>query len=128
MTGEERDTETPIAAVILSVLGGVWMVATGTMYGGWHMGSYGSMSWMWGHGMMGGVAATPSWWPWLGVVAGGVVLLGAIMAYVQRSRIKPWGIVILVASAVNLFFGMGGLLASALGITGGALVLTWGPE
>jgi hypothetical protein len=91
----------------------------------------GGMSWMWGHGMMGrfGSFASPSpWWPWLGLIAGIVVLVGATMLYARPKQAQGWGIVILVASALNLFLGMGGILASLLGIIGGALALAGGSK
>jgi hypothetical protein len=56
-----------------------------------------------------------------------VTLVGAIILYTRPEKARGWGITILVASAVNLLFGMGGLLASLLGITGGALALAWRP-
>ena len=128
MTGGREESERSVAACIVSLLAGVWMLAAGAMYGGWHMGSYGGMGWMWGHGMMGGLAAVPSWWPWLGVAAGVAVVLAAVMACVRPRQSQPWGIVILVASVANLFAGMGGFLASALGILGGALAVARRPE
>jgi uncharacterized membrane-anchored protein len=79
--------------------------------------------WMWGHGMMGGFVSTSPWWPWFGIIAGVVVLIGAAMLYIRPKQAQGWGIVILIVSALNLFFGMGGLLAGLLGIIGGALAL-----
>lgn len=103
------NAERPVAAFVLSLLAGLWMLLAGGMMGGG--------SWMWSHGMVG-------WWPWFGVVAGIIVLVGAAMLYAQPRQAPAWGIAILVVSALNLFLGMGGLLASLLGLIGGALALT----
>lgn len=119
---ESQQTEKPTAAFVLSLLAGLWMLAAGgMMYGfGWGPGAMGG--WMWGHGMIGSV-----WWPWFGIVAGIVVLVGAAMLYAKPEQRQGWGVVILVASALNFFVGMGGLLAGVLGVIGGALVLSWRP-
>lgn len=81
---------------------------------------------MWHHGMMRDMAPL-FWWPWFGIVAGLIVLLGAAMLYSKPRQRHGWGMVILVLSALNLFLGMGGFLASVLGIIGGALALAWQP-
>ncbi|MGQ9601149.1 MAG: hypothetical protein ACUVQU_00225 [Candidatus Bipolaricaulia bacterium] len=129
---EPRAGERPIAAFVLALLAGLWMVAVGSMsmmtrsgFIGWGWGA-GGMGWMWGHGMMGGFggfASPPLWWPWLGLIAGIIVLIGTAMIYAKPAQSQGWGIAILVASALNLFLGMGGLLASLLGLVGGALAL-----
>ncbi len=121
MSGNKRDI--PVGAFVLSLLAGIWMVGAGIAMYGW----VGPTSWMWGHGMMGGYLG----WhrlPWLGLVLGIVVLVGAVILYVRPTRSQGWGIAILVTSAVNLLFGMGGLLASLLGIVGGAWALAWRPR
>lgn len=106
------------AAFVLSLLAGIWMVAVGVMMLGWRPGGFGMMGWMWGHGVMG------VWWPWLGIIAGATVLTGAIMLNAKPDQAQTWGLVIVVASAVGLFVGMGGLLAGALGVVGGALAMS----
>ena len=121
MSDNKRDI--PVGAFVLSLLAGIWMVGAGIAMYGW----VGPTSWMWGHGMMGGYLG----WhrlPWLGLVLGIVVLVGAVILYVRPTRAQGWGIAILVASAVNLLFGMGGLLASLLGIVGGAWAVAWRPR
>jgi hypothetical protein len=97
------------------------LFAGGMVFGsGWGPGAMGGMmgagGWMWGHGLSTG-------WPWFGIIAGIIVLIGAAMLYARPEQGPAWGIVILIASALNLFIGIGGLLASLLGITGGALAL-----
>jgi hypothetical protein len=116
-------TEQPTAAFVLSLLAGLWMLAAGSMMGGFGwggmMGGWQHMDgWMWGRGIRGfGV------WPWFGVFAGIVVLVGAVMLYVKPGQRRSWGVVILVASALNIFLGMMGLLAGTLGVIGGVLAL-----
>ncbi|MGB9757992.1 MAG: hypothetical protein ACPLRP_02525 [Candidatus Bipolaricaulaceae bacterium] len=117
----ESQVERPVVPFVLSLLAGLWMVLAGGMMSGIGWGP-GGTGWMWGHGMMGGFYPG-AYWPWLGIALGAVVLLGAAMLFVRPEQAQGWGIAVLVASAVNLFLGMGGVFASLLGIIGGALAL-----
>lgn len=130
MPVEQMETREKLTApFVLSLLAGLWMLSAGSMMGGfgWGMmgGQYGMAhwqgmhSWMWGQGMH----AFGMSWPWLGVVAGILVLIGAVMLYVRPEQRRSWGLVILVVSAIDVFVGMGGLLAGALGVIGGVLAL-----
>jgi hypothetical protein len=127
MPAEEiQRTEPPTAAFILSLLGGLWMLASGGMMGGFGWGGMmggwqGMHGWMWGRS---GIRGFGLWWPWYGMVAGIAVLVGAIMLYVKREQRRRWGMVILLASASYLVFGMMGLAAGTLGVIGGVLALT----
>jgi hypothetical protein len=118
-------TEQPTAAFVLSLLAGLWMLAAGGMMGGFGWGGmmggwHGMGGWMCGWGRRNfGV-----WSPWFGIFAGIVVLVGAVMLYVKPEQRRRWGVVILVASALNIFFGMMGLLAGTLGVIGGVLALS----
>lgn len=118
-----QTTEKPIVAFVLSLLGGLWMLAAGGMRCGfgWNgmMGSRQDM-WMWGRGMHG----YGLWWPWESVFAGVIVLIGAVMLYAKPEQHRTWGVVILVVSALNFFAGMGSLLAGALGVIGGVLAVS----
>ena len=84
-------------------------------------------SWMWGHGMMRGVGMG-LWMPWFGPVAGGIVLVGAALLYNSPGQARKWGLVIVIVSAVDVLIGMGGLIAGALGVIGGALAMSWTAE
>jgi uncharacterized membrane protein YfcA len=65
------------------------------------------------------------WWPWFGIFAGIIVLVGAVMLYVKPEQRRTWGVVILVVSALNFPVGMGGgVLAGALGVIGGVLAVS----
>src|ERR1019366_3884085 len=107
-----QKTEQPTAAFVLSLLAGFWMLGAGGMMGGFGWGGmmggwHGTGGWMWGRGIRTfGVS-----WPWFGIFAEIVVLVGAVMLYVRPEQRRSWGVVILVASALNIFFGMMGLLA-----------------
>jgi hypothetical protein len=76
----------PIAAFVLALLAGVWMLASGVMRDSWgrHLQSermWGAPmggGWMWHHGMLWSVALT-FWWPWVGLIVGSVVLICAVM-------------------------------------------------
>jgi hypothetical protein len=118
-------TEQPTAAFVLSLLAGLWMLAAGGMmsgfgWGGMMGGGQGTSGWMWGRGGMGSFGVG---WPWSGVFAGIIVLIGSVMLYVKPAQRRSWGVVILVASALNLLLGMMGLLAGTLGVIGGVLAL-----
>ena len=113
-----------LTAFILSLLGGLWMLSSGhMMYGGFrHMpGSWGRGHMMWGRGMIGQFGL---WWPWFGALAGMIVIISAIILYFSPQYRRSLGTTILMTSILNLFLGMGGLLASALGIAGGIVTLT----
>jgi len=127
---ESQEQRKPIAAFVLSLIAGLWMLAgRGMMAGaGWNMFMRGP--WPWRHPMMRGAGdVLPSlWlWPWLGVIAGIIVLLGAAMIYSKPAKAQGWGMAILISSAISLIAGMGGFLAGVLGIIGGALAIAWRP-
>ena len=114
-----QTSKQPTAAFVLSLLAGLWMLTFGGMMGGMMGGWHGMGGWMGGQ-----VTRTFGvWWPWFSICAGIVVLVGAVMLYVKPEQRRSWGLVILVASALNFFVGMGGLLAGTLGVIGGILAL-----
>lgn len=120
----------PIAAFILSLLAGLWMFSMGGMMSGfqWGPGNLGHMGGMMHHRMWSYGLVNSVWWPWVGLVTGIAVLMSAIMLYTRPLRSKDWGVLILIASGINLLVGMGGILASVLGIIGGALAVSWQPQ
>ena len=118
-------TEQPTVAFVLSLLAGLWMLAAGGMMGGFGWGGMtggwqGMGGWMWSRG---GIRGFGVWWPWFGIFAGIVVLVGAVMLYVKPEQRRSWGVVILIASALNFLLGMMGLLAGTLGVIGGVLAM-----
>ena len=131
--------QTPITAFILSLIGGVlifiggvvssiWFMYGGHGYGGM-MGGFGGM--MGGYqnmmdsfgfplGFMGGLSL-------IGLVAGILVVIGALMLNARPAEHTAWGTIILVFSIIS-FIGMGGFFIGAiLGIAGGAMALSWRP-
>ena len=118
---QQQAVERPIAAFVLSLLAGLFLLArSGMMYGGMHgMGHGGRGDWMGGWGPR----AFTMGWPWLGSIAGVVLIASAVALYVRPQDRKTWGIVILVTSGLQLLFGMGGFIASVLGLVGGSLAL-----
>lgn len=136
--GQNHSMETkPTVPFILTLLAGLWSIATGGMMyqmGPGFPGGPGTM--MWGHGVMWGMGSMmrgfapgggAGFVPWLGLAAGAVLLIGSIILYTRPDQCRTWGLVIVVVSAVNLFLGMGGLLAGTLGVVGGALAMGWTP-
>lgn len=121
---EKLPVERPIAAFVLSLLAGLGLLArSGMMHGGMHGGWQGPMGrWPgdWGpHAFAVG-------WPWLAPIAGVVLLAAAVALYVRPEARRGWGAVILVTSGLHLLLGMGGFLASVLGIVGGSLAFLGG--
>jgi len=121
----------PTAAFVLSLIAGLWMLATrglcyrftGPMVMRW--------PWFWYHRMFRGAGdMTPflGFWSWLGALAGALVLAGGAIIYTRPEQSAPWGRIILIASAVSLIIGMGGFLPGVLGIVAGALAIAWGRE
>jgi hypothetical protein len=128
----------PLAAFVVSLIAGLWMLAMGSMMGWGYMGGYGrtghmtydgglGYGWMWQHhrlmhGYGGGVL-----WSWIGIAAAVIVIVGAFALYFRPATAKNWGIVIVVVCAVDLLAGAGGLFAGVLGIIGGILAVAWEP-
>lgn len=116
-------TSKTLAAFWLSFLGGLWMFLSGRfLYGSFTRmpAGWGHHHMMWGRGMM----AHFGWgWPWLGLIAGIVVMTCAIAFYLSPQHHGSLGLTIVIVSLANLFIGMGGMFASALGITGGVVAI-----
>jgi hypothetical protein len=117
-------------APILAGLGGLWMLASSTivnrsggmmpMYGRWGLGHM-----MWRRELNG---AFWGGWPWIGIVAGTIVLISAIILSLAPQYRRSLGITIVIVAILNLIFGIGGLFSSILAIGGGWLALAQHPE
>lgn len=129
--------EKPEVAFILSLIGGILMLIGGLVSSMWFMfGGFGGM--MDGfRGIMGGWQAMMgslgisfvfiSGLSLVGLVAGILVIIGAVMLNARPADHTTWGTLILVFSLIS-FLGMGGFfLGAILGIVGGALALAWQP-
>ncbi|MEM4303904.1 MAG: hypothetical protein QXQ70_08440, partial [Candidatus Caldarchaeum sp.] len=108
--------EKPTAAFILSLVGGVLILAGG-LFGltAWMM--WGGMAY-WG-GMMGPWMMMGWWMPWAwsalsltGLVSGIVVIAGALMLQSRPNQAQTWGALILAFSIISIF-GMGGFIIGA---------------
>lgn len=127
----------PVAPFVLSLVAGLLILVGGGMmlpfsngtryhgmmgdYGGVMSSYYNMMRGFGGSGLFYGAAA-------LGLIAGTVILVGAIMIYVRPRSTPTWGLVVLVFSILS-FFGTGGFfIGAALGIVGGILAMTGRPE
>ena len=123
---------TPSVAFALSFIGGLIIVLGGlASFLGYFFG------WSFYGGMMGG-------FPWMmggfsygydlmlafslvGIIAGVLVIVGALMLNARPAERTMWGTVILIFSLTS-FLGMGGFFVGALlGIVGGAFVISWRP-
>jgi len=108
--------QTPTAAFVLSLIGGVFI-----LLGGAYMATAGSRIFTLDPTLGLGIGA-------LGVAVGVFVLVGGVMLYVRPERHRNWGIIILVFSILSLFPAIGGgLVGMILGIIGGALAISWKP-
>jgi len=137
-TDQSQNEKKPVAAFVLSLIAGLWMLASGgmmaarygwgTMNGGYMMGARGSggmHSWMWHQGGMqhywGG-----AWFSWVGVAAAICAIAGAIMMYAAPRSCRGWSLMVLVASAVALVTGSG-FVPGTLGVVGAILAMTFRP-
>ncbi len=112
-------------APILAGLGGLWMLASGTMMhrGRGMMPMHGR--WEMGHMMWGQKVVEPlwGWWPWIGIGAGAIVLISAIILSLAPQYRRSLGITIVSVAILNLIFGIGGLFPGILAVAGGWLAL-----
>jgi hypothetical protein len=134
-----RAQGTSTTAFVLSLTGGVlmllgaaiawiWFMSGGSSFSGM-MGGFGGM--MGGYqDMMGSVGMPFGFMAGLsliGLVAGIIVIISAIMLNARPAEHATWGTLILVFSIIS-FLGMGGFYIGAiLGIAGGALALSFRP-
>lgn len=121
----------PTAPFVLSLIAGLlillgagmatMMFSYGAPYYGMMGGYYGVMQGFGFGGWFYGAAV-------VGLIAGIVVLVGAIMIYVRPKSTSAWGLIVLMFSILS-FFGMGGFFIGAiLGIVGGVLAMASRPE
>ena len=126
-------------AFILSLTAGILMLVSGALSALWFMsGGFDANGMMDGFGGMMhgyrdmmdgfGVAGFMSGLSFVGLLAGIVVIIGALMLNARPAEHLTWGTLILVFSIIS-FAGMGGFWIGALmGIAGGAIALSWRPR
>jgi hypothetical protein len=149
-------SERPIAAFVLSLLAGIFILLRGGLtsmmgsligtyrggyggYGGMMDGYYGNgyngygfggmMNGYGFYGMMRGLGIGLVFVGLFSIVFGVIVIASALMLYTHSSQHMTWGILIVIFSVLSLFGGMmSGLgVGFILGIIGGVLAITWKP-
>ncbi len=129
--------ESPFVAHILSLLGGIFILlgaVAGLMFTPFWFGEMMDSRWMGGGGGMmrsdGFVSIFTLGFLLVGVVAGIIVIIGAVMMNLHPEQHMTWGTIVLIFSIVSFIgVGIGGFVIGALlGIAGGALALSWRPR
>ena len=92
-------------------------------------GMMGGMNGQMGMGIMiGGIMGIYPIFSIIGLAAGTLVILGAVMLYSRPFEKDLWGAFIIAFSILGILGGMGGFMVGlVLGIVGGALALVWNP-
>ena len=107
----------PTTAFVLALIGGVFI-----LLGGLLVLAIGAFLAVFGFGfsLVFGV---------IGMASGILVILGAVMMYVQPRQHVAWGIIVLVFSILSVLGALAGFVVGlVLGIIGGALGIGWKPE
>jgi hypothetical protein len=117
--------EKPTAAFVLSFIGGTIILIGGTLEFIGALAASVVVSSLFG-------APVGGLWVLLGVlglICGILVVVGAVMLYVNPKRNVPWGVITIIFSVISLLFAyFGGFVAGMiLGIIGGALGIAWKP-
>lgn len=136
-TEQKENQGKPMAALVISLLAGLWMLGSSAAGGmGWHGGmghgrmmggmGRGSMGmWMWRHDYMNDFMAAGAW-SWIGLAVAILLCVAAIIVYVRPQGHIAWGVTIIVGSVIAAITGAG-FLPAVLGIVGGILAVTWRP-
>jgi len=125
----------PVAAVVLSLVSGVFIAAFSVVWcfwlvAQWDVGWMGGMMHEWEERMhmwtLSGIAYTMNM---LGVIFGTIIVLAALMLYVNPKQHELWGALIIVFSATSVLSCMGGVgIGLILGVIGGILAIIYEPE
>jgi len=125
----------PVAAFVLSLLSGVFIILGGSVW----------CLWLDGHMDMGWMEEVMHGWEehmhsWdiensasytigvLGIVLGIVVIVSAVMLYINPIQHELWGALIIAFSVISVLSCMGGMgIGLVLGIIGGILAILWRP-
>jgi Zn-dependent protease len=117
-------------APVLAGLGGLWMLASAAMrHRGWgRMPMHGH--WEMGHMMWGEAIVEPlgGWWQWIGIFAGAIVLVIAIILSLAPQYRRSLGITIVLMAILNLIFNIDSLFPGLLAIGGGLLAVSYRPS
>ncbi|GEM_PF-1185307 len=116
--------EKPTAAMVLSLIGGIFVILGGVFIA--FLGSViGSLSIV----GSGGASATLLALGLVGVVFGIIMILGGVMMYTNPRSHTMWGAIVLVLSILSWVTAVGGLfIGFLLGLIGGILALVFKPS
>jgi hypothetical protein len=112
--------ERPTAAFILSLIGGLIILVTGTLVG---------VIFLVVGTNFGGPLFLSVFWGLLGILIGIPVIIGAVMMYVNPKNHAGWGVVVIVFSLASyITASLGGfVIGLLLGLIGGILGAIWNP-
>lgn len=126
----------PIAAFVLSLLSGVFIILGGSVWCLWLDGHW-DMGWMEGvmhgweeHMHSWGIEGSASYTMGvLGIVLGVIVIVSAVMLYMNPIQHELWGALIIAFSVISVLTCMGGMgVGLVLGIIGGIVAIFWRPR
>ncbi len=106
----------------LSILSGIIILATSSLFYAMHMGLPGMA------GMMGSYweGTYMTYYMINGSVCGGIIIFGGYMMHEKPFDIHRWGWIVLIISALSLFEMLGAFIGPVLGIIGGVIAITRG--
>jgi hypothetical protein len=124
----------PMAAFILSLLSGVFIVISSAIMCLW-------WNWWWPMGwssMMHEMEEHMPWWDFsgitnimgiLGIIFGIIIIIVAVLLYINPKQHELYGALIIIFSVISIISCMGGMgIGLLLGIVGGILAILWKPE
>ncbi len=118
-----------LIVLVVSILNLLWFGAGASFLGGYGGYMHGMMDGY--HNFMGNYASSTSFFAGISLVSlicGIILVVAAVMLWIQPQAHIIWAVVIIVFSAVS-FVGMGGYFIGAiLGIVGGAIALSYKPR
>lgn len=116
---EIHDADLPSA---LSLLAGIIILATSSLFYAWHMGVPGMANMMGSY--WGGI--NMAYYMISGLICGGIVTFAGYVMHERTSDIHRWGWIVLIVSALSLFEMLGAFIGPVLGIIGGVIAITRG--
>ena len=120
--------EKPTAAFVLSLIGGIFILLFGIIFGILPFLFGAVIAAIPGLGGIGGIIIVLGL---LGIIYGILVIIGAVLIYTgDKGKVKIGGILVLLFSILSIFspaFG-GIIIGFILGLVGGILALVWKPE
>jgi hypothetical protein len=118
-----------LIVLVVSILNLVWFSTSTSFLGGYGGYMRGMMDGY--HNFMGNYASSTGFFAGISAVSlicGIILVVAAVMLWIQPQAHIIWGVIIVVFSAVS-FVGMGGYFIGAiLGIIGGAIALSYKPR